>query len=169
MRPLKVDLFASYLTKQLPLFYSWRADPEAIATDAFMQDWSQHQDYANQPDPPVSLRGKNAVSSSSVSNSLVENPVVVSNSVGAPGGLPCNSTNPARSSSDPSKARVSDEIGSTPTDHLRQSYSSQGFLQRLQALCSHHGEIKPTPTAVPPLLNGLVDVTKGVEILLQNL
>jgi len=39
--PLEVDLFASCLTKQLPQFYSWRADPEAAATDAFMQDWSQ--------------------------------------------------------------------------------------------------------------------------------
>ena len=66
------------------------------------------------PDPPVSLQGKNTVSVSSVDNSLVENPVMVSNSAGAPGGLPCNSTNPARSSSDPSKAGVSDETESAP-------------------------------------------------------
>ena len=48
-RPLEVDLFASCLTKQLPLFYSWRADPEAAATDAFMQDWSQQRGYAIPP------------------------------------------------------------------------------------------------------------------------
>ena len=53
------------------------------------------------PDPPVFLQGKNAISTSKADNSLVENPVVVSNSAGAPGGLPYNSTNPARSSSDP--------------------------------------------------------------------
>ena len=42
------------------------------------------------------------------------NPVVVSNSAGAPGGLPCNSTNPARSS----RAGVSDKTGSALTDRL---------------------------------------------------
>jgi len=39
MGPLQIDLFASRLTKQLPDFYSWRPDPEAIVTDAFNQDW----------------------------------------------------------------------------------------------------------------------------------
>jgi len=55
---------------------------------------------------------------------------VVSNSAGAPGELPGNSSNPARSSSDPSRTGDSDETGSAPTDclaYLRQSYSSQGF------------------------------------------
>ena len=37
MGPLEVDLFASRLTRQLPRFYSWRPDPEAEATDAFLQ------------------------------------------------------------------------------------------------------------------------------------
>ena len=47
MGPLEVDLFASRLTHQLPRFYSWRPDPLAEATDAFTQDWSQFQGYAN--------------------------------------------------------------------------------------------------------------------------
>ena len=34
--PLEIDLFASQLTKQLPRYYSWRPDPEAEATDAFL-------------------------------------------------------------------------------------------------------------------------------------
>jgi len=38
MGPLEVDLFASRLNKQPPQFYSWRADPEATAMDAFMYD-----------------------------------------------------------------------------------------------------------------------------------
>ena len=44
-----VDLFASRLTHQLPRFFSWRPDPLAEATDAFTQDWSQFQGYANPP------------------------------------------------------------------------------------------------------------------------
>ena len=49
MGPLEVDLFASRLTRQLPHFFSWRADPEASAIDAFMQDWSQLRGFANPP------------------------------------------------------------------------------------------------------------------------
>ena len=46
---LQIDLFASRLTKQLPIFYSWRPDPEAQGTDAFNQDWSQRRGFANPP------------------------------------------------------------------------------------------------------------------------
>ena len=49
MGSLEVDLFASRLTRQLPRFYSWRPDPEAEATDAFMQDWSVCRGFANPP------------------------------------------------------------------------------------------------------------------------
>ena len=49
MGPLQTDLFASRLTKQLPSFYSWRPDPEAIATDTFNQDWAQTRGFANPP------------------------------------------------------------------------------------------------------------------------
>ena len=45
--PLEIDLFASRLTRQLPRFYSWRLDPEADATDAFMQNWATCRGFAN--------------------------------------------------------------------------------------------------------------------------
>ena len=47
--PLEVDLFASRLTSQLPVFYSWRPDPLAKATDALVQDWSRIKGFANPP------------------------------------------------------------------------------------------------------------------------
>ena len=47
--PLEIDLFASRLTRQLPHFYSWRADPEAETTDTFLQDWPLQQGFANHP------------------------------------------------------------------------------------------------------------------------
>ena len=53
--PLKVDLFASRLTTQLPVFYSWRPDPLAKAMDALVQDWSTTKGFAN---PPWILVGK---------------------------------------------------------------------------------------------------------------
>ena len=59
---------------------------------------------------------------------------MVCNSAGASGGLPCNSTNPARSSSDPSRAGIYDETESAPTDHFQQSYLSQGFSSEASSL-----------------------------------
>ena len=47
--PLKVDLFVSRLSAQLPTYFSWIPDPEALATDAFTQDWSSLRGYANPP------------------------------------------------------------------------------------------------------------------------
>ena len=47
--PLHINLFASHLTKQLPHYYSWRPDPEATATDAFTQNWTQKRGFANPP------------------------------------------------------------------------------------------------------------------------
>ena len=37
------------LSMQLPWYFSWRPDPEALATDAFTQDWSSLKGYANPP------------------------------------------------------------------------------------------------------------------------
>ena len=36
---MEVDLFVSRLARQLPHFYSWRPDPEAETTDAFMHQF----------------------------------------------------------------------------------------------------------------------------------
>ena len=53
--PIEVDLFASCLTAQCPVYFSWRPDPYAAATDAFLQDWSQIRGSAN---PLWSLIGR---------------------------------------------------------------------------------------------------------------
>ena len=53
--PLEIDLFASGLSTQLPLFYSWRPDPLSEAVDAFSQDWSKVRGYAL---PPFALVGR---------------------------------------------------------------------------------------------------------------
>ena len=53
--PIEVDLFASCLTAQCPVHFSWQPDPYATATDAFLQDWSQILEYAN---PPWSMTGR---------------------------------------------------------------------------------------------------------------
>ena len=45
--PIEVDIFASRLTAQCPLYFSWRPDPYAAESDAFLQ-----REYSN---PPWSL------------------------------------------------------------------------------------------------------------------
>ena len=47
MGPCELDLFVSCLTRQLTRFYSWRPHPEAGKTDAFNQDWSTTEGFAN--------------------------------------------------------------------------------------------------------------------------
>ena len=47
--PLEVDLFASRLTHQCQRYFSWRPDPFAEATDAFLQDWLGLKGFANPP------------------------------------------------------------------------------------------------------------------------
>ncbi|XP_056408500.1 uncharacterized protein LOC130311793 [Hyla sarda] len=47
--PLSIDLFASRLNRQIPQFFSWRPDPEALGVDAFLQFWPPSTLYAFPP------------------------------------------------------------------------------------------------------------------------
>ena len=54
--PVSVDLFASRLNNQVKCYVSWRPDPQAVAVDAFMLNWSCfHLGYLF---PPFSLIGR---------------------------------------------------------------------------------------------------------------
>ena len=55
LQVMEIDLFASCLTAQLPIYFSWRPDPQVVATDASLQDWSNMKTYAN---PPWNLIGR---------------------------------------------------------------------------------------------------------------
>lgn len=53
---LKVDMFASYVNRQVEVFWSERADPYSAQVDAFKQDWSKVEGgYLH---PPYHLIGK---------------------------------------------------------------------------------------------------------------
>src|SRR5579871_98106 len=47
--PFTIDLFASRLNYQLPIFYSWKPDPQAAGIDAFMHYWPKQGAFANPP------------------------------------------------------------------------------------------------------------------------
>jgi len=175
MGPLEVDLFASRLTKQLPRFYSWRADPEAAATDAFMQDWSQHRGYANPPWclihrclSKVKMQSARVVLITPLWKTQSWFPIVLELLEDYPRILP---TLPDLVVMPAGQEFIMKQgvpqliawpISGNPIHH-------GVFLQRLQTLWSPHGEIKPTPIIAPPLLNGLAGVTNGVEIPFQDL
>ena len=42
----KLDIFASSLYFKLVKYFSWKPDPEAVAVDAFAQDWTNLEFYA---------------------------------------------------------------------------------------------------------------------------
>ncbi|KAG1486278.1 hypothetical protein G6F54_013284 [Rhizopus delemar] len=47
--PLDIDMFASRQNTQLPRYWSLRPDPQAMATDAFLQQWPMTGLYAYPP------------------------------------------------------------------------------------------------------------------------
>ena len=53
--PFTIDLFASRTNTQLPIYCSWRPDPQARVVDAFSTSWSQDRPYLF---PPFCLIGR---------------------------------------------------------------------------------------------------------------
>ena len=170
MGPLEVDLFASHLTKQLPCFYSWRADPEAAATNAFMQDWSHLRGFENPPWGLISrclskvkAEGARIVLVTPLWNTQPWFPVV----------LELLEDYPRLLTNQPDlvvlpvgqefliKQGVPQLIAWPISGNLTHQ---KVFLQRLQTSCLPHGEIKPILTTGSPLLNGLAGVSSEVEI-----
>ena len=47
--PCQIDLFANRLNAQLPAFFSWKPDPQGLASDAFQQAWNTGRNYAFPP------------------------------------------------------------------------------------------------------------------------
>lgn len=44
--PLDMDLFADRLNAQVEKYMSWKPDPFAVSTDAFLANWGAMKDYA---------------------------------------------------------------------------------------------------------------------------
>ena len=53
--PFSIDLFASRINHQLPIYCSWRPDPGAISVDAFSIPWRDELPYLF---PPFCLIGR---------------------------------------------------------------------------------------------------------------
>ena len=124
------------------------------------------------PDILLPHQSEERSSESSTNNTSVENPTMVPTSTGTPGGLSLEDFPTIRLDINDSGAAISDVTGSTPVDRLAYlSYPThhEEFLRRVQTSCLHHGGTKLTQIMVPCSLNGLADVSRGVEIPLQDL
>ena len=147
-----------------------RADPEAAATDAFMQDWSHLRGFVNPPWclisrylSKVKAEGARIVLVTPLWNTQPWFPVV----------LELLEDYPRQLVNQPDlvvlpvgqeflmKQGVPQLIAWPISGNLTHH---KAFLQRLQTSCLPHGEIKPILTTVPPLLNGLAGVSNEVEI-----
>ena len=95
--PLQVDLFATRFSRQLPRYFSWRPDPEAEATDAFLQDWRNLQAYAHPPWCLIARAGKGSFPESNIGpgNSMLADTAMVSSAYGNVGGFPPSSPRPS--------------------------------------------------------------------------
>ena len=90
-----IDLFASYLNKQLSNYVSWHPDPESVEVDAFSLSWTKLKVYAFPPFRPVG-KSISKVSHSGESvrshvDSMVGNPKLVLNNDTVACGLPYHS------------------------------------------------------------------------------
>ena len=173
MGPLEVDLFATRLTKQLLWFYSWRADPKAVATDAFLQDWSQHQGFANPPWclihwclSKVKVHSAWIVLITPFWKTQSWFPVVLEMLEDYPRALPTQVVVPVGQEflmKEGVLPLIAWPISENPLLH-------KVFLMRHQTSCiSPHGGIKPTPTMDHYLLSGLIGVSNGTGITILDL
>ena len=138
--PLSVDLFASRLTHQLPEYYSWRPDPYAKATDAFLQTWSGKMCYAN-PHAQDSLRNQSATSRG--------DPLVAPQSQPPP--------------FQPQEVQLA--VWPTSGDTAKQ----KSFRKKLQHCSWLHGETSPTNLTTHSFTSGSAGVLHGTEIPFQVL
>ena len=53
MGPFSIDLFASRLNAQLPVYCSWRPNPAALAVDALSISWRDQHPYLFPPFAPI--------------------------------------------------------------------------------------------------------------------
>ncbi|XP_065189509.1 uncharacterized protein LOC135820128 [Sycon ciliatum] len=171
MGPLDVDLFASRLTHQLPLFASWRPDPMAMETNAFSLDWTRYHGYVN---PPWNLIGRTlakvkeqeaqVILVAPVWPSQPWYPLLLELLIAEPLLLPemDNLIQPTHSVNRPD---INPRLAAW--NICGKSSRAMKFQQRLQTSSSHRGERSLVRRMIPCLTNGVAGVLNGTQIPFQ--
>ena len=163
--PIQIDLFASRLTTQCPRFFSWRPDPFALATDAFLQDWTTCKGFAN---PPWCLIGQTLAHTRSQQARVVLlapvwmsqpwYPTLLGMLSDYPTLLPEGVQGPTQATDMP----ICPQLAIWPISG--RDSDARNFQKRLQALFSAHGGSRQTNRMTPCLGNGIAGVLDGVQI-----
>ena len=171
----ELNSYASRLTSQFPRFYSWRPDPEAEATDAFMQNWAAYRGFANTPWclihhclAKVRKQAARIVLITSFWKTQSWFPLILKLLEDYPRRIPQQPDLVSMPSSQKFLVQqavpqlVAWPVSGNPIHH-------EEFLHKLQTSCLHRGGTKPTPTMAPLSLGRLAGVNRGVEIPLWDL
>ena len=163
--PLQVDLFASRFSAQLQRFFSWRADPDAEATDAFSQCWSQILGFAHPPWCLVSrvlhkaqIERATLVVIAPLWKTQAWFPVMMEMLMDHPILLPeeGNVVTPSPNCGCPVQLAVPRLVAWKVSGD---SSKRKLFQEKLVSLSSHHGDTRQIQTTIPPGGNG----RSGVE------
>ena len=128
--PREVDLFASRLTHQCPRYFSWRPDPFAEATDAFLQGWTRLKGFANPPLEPDCQGIEESKDTGSTHTS--DNPSLEDTAVVLPTAVHVDRWAMPSTPSDNQLNRAS--TPASRMEHLRGTLSSQGLSEEATEL-----------------------------------
>ena len=149
---------------QCPTFFSWQPDPYAVATGAFLQDWSQIRGYAN---PPWGLIGRvlSKVQRDQAQIVLVAPvwktqpwyPLLLQMLISAPYLIKHNQAMPYRDPEDLVPQLAVWHISGRDTE-------TRSFQRKLSRSCSSHGALRLTSLTTHYLANGIAGVVKWIQI-----
>ena len=167
--PIEMDLFASRLTTQCPAYFSWRPDPYAAATDAFLQDWSQVKEYAN---PPWSMIGRvlsqaqtqqaHVVLVAPVWKTQPWYPLLLQMLIAVPHLISHNQVMLNRDPQHFIPQLAVWNISGRDTE-------TRSFRRKLPHSCLSHGGLRPTDLTTHSLASGIAGVFQGIRIPFQVL
>ena len=159
----------SRLTAQYPAYFTWRPDPYAVATDAFLQDWSQMKGYVNPPWgligrvlPKVQMDKAHIVLVAPVWKTQPWYPLLLQMLVAIPRLINHHQTMLNRG--------PEDFVPQLAVWHISgRDIETKSFRRKLLPSCSSHGELRPTSLTTHSLASGIAGVVQGVQIPFQAL
>lgn len=168
--PFHVDVFATRLSTLLPRFYSWKPEPLAEATDAFLQDWSTLRGYAHPPWCLVQCCLKKVVMEEATLVMVTPLwstqswfPTILSLCTDYPRLIPQvpDQILPTANTGIPDPKSpiqlVAWRISGNPSER-------EEFLQKLKNSCCQHGEVQLTKTMIQPGRSGKISAMREISI-----
>ena len=163
--PLEVDLFATRLSAQCQRYFSWRPDPSAEATDAFLQVWTHIKGYAN---PPWNLVGRTLTQVQTQRATIVLVAPIWKSQPWYPTLLHMLIDYPRLITTETEIMMNRDDSLMLPqlaVWHISgRDIEANSFQRKLQTSCLVPGELKQTSPTTHYLPNGIAGVLNGVQI-----